>query len=103
MKKCKIHGPAGWLSGHWGFLFTLIGLAVAIAPWLLSVDIIYCLLLTCIGSAISLIGSYEAKAKQFGFQPPFTNDPIGWREAKKSYESQVDAASGDEVHKDSSP
>ena len=37
------------------------------------------------GLVIASISSFEAKAKVLGLRP-FTNDPLGWRSAKASYE-----------------
>jgi len=84
MKNFKIISSAGWFAGYWGTIFCLGGLLMAVTPWFLDISVGYCLVLTCIGSVVSLIGSYEAKARQFGFQAPFANDPLGWRAAKKA-------------------
>lgn len=88
MKLLKFVSASGWFAGWWGAVFSLGGLLVAVVPWFLDVHIGYRLLWTFVGSAISLLGSYEAKAKQFGYPAPFTNDPLGWRKAKKSYEQE---------------
>ncbi|WP_146097403.1 hypothetical protein [Rhodoferax sp. TS-BS-61-7] len=91
MKISDLVESSGWLKRRWSYVFSFGGLFLAIAPWFLEIHVGYCLLLTLIGSAISLIGSYESKAKQFGFQAPFTNDPLGWRKAKKSYQNETNA------------
>ncbi len=39
-----------------------------------------------IGLVIASISSFEAKARVLGLKP-FTNDPLGWRAAKASYET----------------
>jgi hypothetical protein len=91
MKKSTFTESSGWLKRRWSYVFSFGGLVLAIGPWFLEIHVGYCLLLTLIGSGISLIGSYESKAKQFGFQAPFTNDPLGWREAKKSYKAEAEA------------
>jgi hypothetical protein len=98
MKLPKIITTTGWFASHWGSIFSLGGLVLALSPWFFDVGIGYCLIQTFIGSAISLFGSYEGKAKQFGFQAPFTNDPLGWRKAKKTY--KTDAASDEVTKKD---
>ncbi len=40
-----------------------------------------------IGLGIMGIGAYSARASALGLPPPFTNDPLGWRKAKKSYQN----------------
>lgn len=97
MKIPKIFTEAGWFSGQWGAAFSLGGLLVAILPWFFDINVGYSLVLTCIGSVISLLGSYEGKAKQFGYQAPFTSDPLGWRKAKQSYkQDEVQKSQDDE-------
>jgi|LauGreDrversion4_2_1035121.scaffolds.fasta_scaffold145471_2 hypothetical protein len=58
-------------------------------------------LLISAGVVIAYIGIYGRQAKQFGFQAPFTNDPLGWRKAKQSYKSPEDADKS--VKKDAQP
>ena len=94
----KIVDENGWLGKRWGWLFSVGGLLLAFIPWFFDISTWIQLLLFGIGLPISLIGSYEAKAKQFGFPAPFTNDPLGWRKAKKTY--KTDAASEDVTKKD---
>lgn len=86
MKLSGILTSGGWLSKKWGLVLSSGGLLIAVVPWLLDIPTIWCLISTFIGTTISLIDSYEAKAKQFEFTAPFTNDPIGWRKAKETYE-----------------
>lgn len=81
----KLITSEGWLARSWGRVFSYGGLALAVLPWFLEIGVVYCLLLTVFGSVVSLIGSYEEKARQFGLPAPFTRDPIGWRKAKKTY------------------
>jgi hypothetical protein len=45
-------------------------------------------LLISFGVVVSYIGICGRQAKQFGFQAPFTNDPLGWRKAKESYKAE---------------
>lgn len=49
-------------------------------------------LLMCIGAVLGYAAAYGGLAKQFGFQPPFTNDPLGWRKAKETYKTEEEAA-----------
>jgi hypothetical protein len=44
-----------------------------------------------IGLGIMGSGAYSARASALGLPPPFTNDPLGWREAKKSYQADSEA------------
>ncbi len=48
-------------------------------------------LLVSVGVVISYVGIFGRQAKQFGFEAPFTNDPLGWRKARKTYHSGTDA------------
>lgn len=41
--------------------------------------------LALLGGALGYLGAYGGLAKTFGLSAPFTNDPLGWRAAKKSY------------------
>ncbi len=38
-----------------------------------------------IGVAMVGLGGFSARASGLEIPPPFTNDPMGWREAKKTY------------------
>lgn len=51
-------------------------------------------LLALIGGCLGYVGAYGGLAKKFGFEAPFTNDPLGWRKAKKSYQNDSDAPNG---------
>lgn len=45
-------------------------------------------LFALVGGALGYVGAYGGLAKKFGLEAPFTNDPLGWREAKKSYKAE---------------
>jgi 4-hydroxybenzoate polyprenyltransferase len=45
-------------------------------------------LFALVGGALGYVGAYGGLAKKFGFEAPFTNDPLGWRKAKKSYQNE---------------
>lgn len=51
--------------------------------------------LALLGGALGYVGAYGGLAKTFGFPAPFTNDPLGWRKAKKSYEQDSTPPSDD--------
>ena len=42
------------------------------------------------GTVLIGLAGYEARARALELQPPFTNDPLGWRKAKESYKTQED-------------
>ena len=46
-----------------------------------------------VGLALAAIGGFSGRAKALDLKP-FTNDPLGWRKAKKTY--QVDPEAPDE-------
>jgi hypothetical protein len=52
--------------------------------------------LALLGGALGYIGAYGGLAKTFGFSAPFTNDPLGWRKAKKSYQPQSPESSSED-------
>ena len=85
----------GWLTKKGDRILTIASLLLIGTPlWLIYKDLInpkigFFLLL--LGIFLGAIVGYEGKAKQFGFQAPFTNDPLGWRKAKKSYETKEDS------------
>lgn len=37
------------------------------------------------GGAMAYLGGYGGLSRKMGMQPPFTNDPLGWRQAKSTY------------------
>lgn len=43
-------------------------------------------ILICAATVLSAAGAWGGLAEQWGYKP-LTNDPLGWRAAKKSYES----------------
>ncbi len=65
---------------------TIWGTAYLLEEWS---GILFWVLMS-IGSVLGYIGSYGGLAKIFGFSAPFTNDPLGWRKAKKTYEAPDD-------------
>ncbi len=81
----------GWLTKNGDRVLTSVSLLLICGSvWLIHEDKINAWVgftLITLGSVIGLLVGYEGKAKQFGYKAPFTNDPLGWREAKKSYQS----------------
>jgi hypothetical protein len=41
-----------------------------------------------VGLGIAAIGGFSGRAKALGLPPTFTNDPLGWRASKKSYDKE---------------
>ena len=74
-------------------LFGLLGIPFFNVPFWLAIPI---------GVAALLAGAilmFEGRATALGLKP-FTNDPLGWRKAKKSYETKDDS---DEAPKKGDP
>ncbi len=92
----------GWLTKNGDRVLTAgCLLFIGVPLWLIYEDRVNTmagLFLLFFGIFLGAIVGYEGKAKQFGFQAPFTNDPLGWRKAKKTY--KTDAASDDVTKKD---
>jgi hypothetical protein len=87
----------GWLTAKGRWTFSVIGWTLVVLPlWLAHQKIInghVAFMLFSVGIALAQVVNYEAKSKQFSYQPPFTADPLGWRRAKESYrlEQESDA------------
>jgi hypothetical protein len=85
----------GWLTKNGDRVLTAgCLLFIGIPLWLIyedKVNTIAGLFFLFVGIFLGAIVGYEGKAKQFGFEAPFTNDPLGWRKAKKTYHSGTDA------------
>ena len=43
-----------------------------------------------LGLALAAVGGLSGRASAIGLPPPFTNDPLSWRAAKKSYDQAPD-------------
>ena len=57
--------------------------------------------LALFGGLLGYVGAYGGLARKFGFEAPFTNDPLGWRKAKETY--QNDASPERPENKDDTP
>lgn len=62
------------------------GLCVMCLAFLFLSGLIFYLVMVA-GLLIASISSFEAKAIVLGLKP-FTNDPLGWRKAKQSYQTE---------------
>lgn len=78
----------GQITGIGVVFFLLTGMAVIYlsAEFLPRIWMRY--LGASIGLALMAIGGLGARAGAIGFKP-FTNDPLGWRAAKKTYQDDV--------------
>jgi hypothetical protein len=68
-------------------LMAVASLSLMVIPWLLDLNRKVSYFLFCAGAVIGAIAAYSDR---FGSKT-FTTDPLGWREAKKSYETKKDA------------
>lgn len=66
--------------------FLIVYLSVEYVPWKWGK-----LIGLSVGLALAGLGGFSGRASALDLSPPFTNDPLGWRKAKKSYETQEDA------------
>ena len=53
-------------------------------------------LIATVATVLGLGGAWAGLSTQWG-APPFTNDPLGWREAKKSYETETPPKEEDHI------
>lgn len=66
--------------------FLIVYLSVEYVPWKWGK-----LIGLSVGLALAGIGGISGRASALDLPPPFTNDPLGWRKAKKSYEIKEDS------------
>jgi hypothetical protein len=64
-----------------GFLMSYLSLEFLPYRWMRLVGL-------SVGLGLAAIGGFSGRAKALGLPPPFTNDPLGWRAAKKSYDKE---------------
>lgn len=80
---------AGWLTKKGGDVLFWGGLVLMLLPLYLMlegyVSVVVVGIPMGLGAAMTAATGYEGQAKKFGFQPPFTEDPLGWRKAKRTY------------------
>ncbi len=63
-------------------LMVMVSLCLIFLPWFFELNRSLSYLMMCIGT---VIGTIAAESDRFG-NKSFTNDPLGWRAAKASYE-----------------
>jgi hypothetical protein len=64
-----------------GFLMSYLSLEFLPYRWMRLVGL-------SVGLGLAAIGGFSGRAKALGLPPPFTNDPLGWRAAKKRYDKE---------------
>jgi hypothetical protein len=72
----------------------LLYLSIEFAPWKWLK-----ILGLCAGLGIALIGGLGGRAHALGLPPPFTNDPLGWRKAKKTYREEQSEEAKEQAEK----
>ena len=89
--KVELFLKGGWFTqlGSFSCLFTGLSI-VGFVVWVEPPKIIYIIFLI-IGVVLVGLAGCEARARALGLEPPFTNDPLGWRKAKESYKTAEDA------------
>lgn len=92
----------GHLSQRGSEVLGLIGVAIifAVAYFFDDWSGFWFWTLALFGGLLGYVGAYGGLARKFGFEAPFTNDPLGWRKAKKSYETKENS---DEAPKKGDP
>jgi hypothetical protein len=83
----------GHITERGSDVFAIVGIAITwgCAYFFKEWGGVWFWLLVSVGVIISYVGIFGRQSKQFGFQAPFTNDPLGWRKAKKTYKTDVDS------------
>lgn len=78
----------GHLSQRGSDILGLIGVAVVFAAAFCFDDWsgFWFWTFALVGGFLGYLGAYGGLARKFGFEAPFTNDPLGWRKAKKTYQ-----------------
>jgi len=80
---------SGWLTKEgrivlfWGGLALMVGALYLISSGYMNYFVLG--IMVGLGTAMTATTKYEWQAKRAGFQPPFTEDPLGWRRAKSTY------------------
>ncbi len=76
----------GQLKLEIAILMAAVALCLIFLPWVFDLNRSLSYLMSCVGAVIGVIA---AESDRFG-NKSFTNDPLGWRAAKASYESKED-------------
>jgi hypothetical protein len=87
LKDGRLAFTGALLTVVFGLAITYLSIAWLPSTWLKVLGL-------SIGLGVALLGSFSGRATALGIPPPFTNDPLGWRKAMKSYDSQVSGESG---------
>lgn len=88
-------------NGRITFLGSLLLLLLGLVVGYASLEYLPSKVLKLVGASIGLgigaLGGYSGRASALNLPALFTNDPIGWRKAKKTYKAP------DEDHKSEEP
>jgi hypothetical protein len=81
----------GHLSQRGSDILGLIGVAIvfAVAYFFDDWSGFWFWALALFGGLLGYVGAYGGLARKFGFEAPFTNDPLGWRKAKETYQNNA--------------
>lgn len=63
-------------------MMAVVALCLIFLPWVFELNRSFSYLMSCVGA---VIGAIASESDRFG-NKSFTNDPLGWRAAKASYE-----------------
>lgn len=76
----------GKLTGIGVMLLFLVGLSILLASIAFSPTVWMWWLGISLGLGCMAVAGFSGRAHALGLPPPFTNDPLGWRKAKATYE-----------------
>jgi len=79
----------GKLTGFGVALLFLVGLSILLASIAFSPTVWMWWLGISVGLGCMAVAGFSGRAHALGLPPPFTNDPLGWRKAKATYEQQA--------------
>lgn len=70
------------------FFLTISGFGIIYLSLEMSPNIFVLTLGLCIGFVLVSLVTYSNKAESLDLPAPFTNDPLGWRKAKQTYQTE---------------
>jgi hypothetical protein len=79
----------GKLTGVGAVLLFLLGISIMLGAVVYLPTVGMRWLGTSVGLGCMAVAGLSGRAKALGLPPPFTNDPLGWRKAKATYQQQA--------------
>jgi hypothetical protein len=79
----------GKLTGVGAVLLFLLGISMMLGAVVYLPTVGMRWLGTSVGLGCMAVAGLSGRAKALGLPPPFTNDPLGWRKAKATYQPQA--------------